>query len=289
MRILAKNILPEGREMKKLLVAVDFSQGSIHALKYAIILANRIKADVTMLWVDDQIGELNLYKGSRVNYRKEDRESFEELLTDHKGQLTEGKLDYKLRRGKVYKEVAFVADQINADLVIVGSHGVSGYEQYWIGSNAYRIVTHSACPVITIRSDYSLEKNMDTIVFPVDNTTSTAQKALAVKKFAKAASMKVLILQLYKTNLKSIRRKVDEYTHKAEACFKDSGVDYEIHCLETYNPSSSILSFARKKGADIIAIMTEQETTAASVMMGTLAQQLVNHADCPVFNVQSKS
>lgn len=173
-------------------------------------------------------------------------------------------------------------------MVIVGSHGVSGYEQYWIGSNAYRIVVHAPCPVISVRCDFPADKELNRIVLPIDNTGSTVQKALSVSRLAKAANAEVLMLQLYKTNLKSIRRKVDEYTHQAEAYFRDSDINYEIKCLETYNPSSSIIGFARKSKADMIAIMTEQDTTAANVMMGTLAQQLVNHSELPVFNVQSK-
>ncbi len=267
---------------------MDLSQGSLHALKYAVGLANQMGAGLTMMWVDDQIGELNLYKGSKINYRKDDRKNFDELVREYSPLMGKGKLDYKLKHGKVYKEIAFYAGQNDIDLVIVGSHGVSGFEQYWIGSNAYRIVTHAPCPVISVRCSFTADKPLKRIVFPVDNTGSTSQKSDSVSRLAAACGAEVLVLQLYKTNLKTIRRKVDEYTHKAEASFRNADVAYSVHCLETHNPTSSIMSFARKMKADLIAIMTEQDTSEANVMMGTIAQQLVNHSEWPVLSVQSK-
>ena len=139
-----------------------------------------------------------------------------------------------------------------------------------------------------MRCSFTADKPLKRIVFPVDNTGSTSQKSDSVSRLAAACGAEVLVLQLYKTNLKTIRRKVDEYTHKAEASFRNADVAYSVHCLETHNPTSSIMSFARKMKADLIAIMTEQDTSEANVMMGTIAQQLVNHSEWPVLSVQSK-
>ena len=67
--------------------------------------------------------------------------------------LKAGEFNYKIRKGKVHVEIANQAKYSDAMLVIAGTHGVTGFEEFWIGSNAYRIVTYAPCPVITVRTN----------------------------------------------------------------------------------------------------------------------------------------
>jgi hypothetical protein len=69
-----------------------------------------------------------------------------------------------------------MAKMTDADLIIAGTHGVTGFEQYWIGSNAYRIVSYAPCPVITVRFDFDFDNDIRNVVLPIDATPDTRQK-----------------------------------------------------------------------------------------------------------------
>ena len=123
--------------MKSLLVAIDFSRNAIHALEYALVYANQLNADVSMIWVDNCAGPdlaIDLHDGEA---RHESREMFKEILAKYDRKTELGTLNYKLSKGKVFEEISKYARKIEADLIFTGTHGVTGFEEYWIGSNAY--------------------------------------------------------------------------------------------------------------------------------------------------------
>ena len=131
--------------MKQIIVAIDFSKTSINALAFGIHLANKAKADVQMVWVDNTTSDEVVFEGAHED-RNEKVAMLKELQDKYAKNLKNGKLDYKTRKGKVYIEIAQQAKSVNADLIIAGTHGISGFEEFWIGSNAYRIVTNAPCP-----------------------------------------------------------------------------------------------------------------------------------------------
>ena len=160
--------------MKQIIVAIDFSKTSMNALAYGIHIGNKAKADVQMVWVDNTTSEEVVFEGFAHEERNEKVALLKELQEKYSKSLKGGKLDFKTRKGKVYIEIAQQAKSTNADLIIAGTHGVSGFEEFWIGSNAYRIVTNAPCPLITLRHDFKVG-DIHKIVIPIDSSQETRQ------------------------------------------------------------------------------------------------------------------
>jgi nucleotide-binding universal stress UspA family protein len=272
--------------MKTLLVAIDFSKNSIHALEYAILYADKLGADVYMIWVDNSLGpDLMIDKPDRAS-RQESRELFKEILKNYRQKNKGKKLDYRLSKGKVYEEISKFATKINADLIFTGTHGVTGFEEYWIGSNAYRIVTHAPCPVITIRPNFKFRKEILNILMPIDNTLQSSRKVYVTADIAMAFGAEVQILAVHTSNLGSLKKQVDKHLKTAMACLDKNGIRYRVHEISTNNVTQDTIDFAIRENVDLVAIMTEQETTQANVFLGTFARQLVNNCPVPVMSVR---
>ena len=274
--------------MNDIIVAIDFSKGSIHALDYAIDFANHVQSDVMMVWVDGQANQDIAFSGAQPNeLRDEARSNMEEILNSKKDSLKNGKLAYKLRKGKVYQEIANQAKASNASLIIAGTHGVTGYEEFWIGSNAYRIVSYAPCPVITVRYDFDMSgEGIKSIVLPIDGTLDTRQKVPFTIKMAKAFGADIHILALYSTSIKTIQRKVDNSARQVQKMISDEGINHYLEKGLSENITNAAINYAIKVNADLIAIMTEQETTASNILLGPFAQQMVNHSPVPVLSIQ---
>ncbi|HOI86486.1 MAG TPA: universal stress protein [Lentimicrobium sp.] len=275
--------------MKEIVVAIDFSKGSLHALDYAIEFANHVKSNIMMVWVDSHTNQDFAFSAEVNEFREEAVKNMDEILKEKKGKLKHGKLSYKLRKGKVYQEIANQAKYNDASLIIAGTHGVTGYEEFWIGSNAYRIVSYAPCPVITVRYDFNIQRDgIKTIVLPVDSTLDTRQKVPFSVEVAKAFNADIHILALYSTTIKAVQRKVDNYARQVQKYIGDSGVNHQLESLQADNITNVAIEYARRVDADLIAIMTEQETTASNILLGPFAQQMVNHSPIPVLSIQPK-
>ena len=272
--------------MKNLLVAIDFSKNAIHALEYALMYANQLDAEVSMIWVDNVSGpDLAIDKHER-GARQESKELFLEIVEKYTEKYKKGKLAYKLSKGKVYEEISKYARKIQADLIFTGTHGVTGYEEYWIGSNAYRIVTHSPCPVITLRQDFSFGKKVKKILMPIDSTSQSSRKVFTTAEIASAFGSEIQVLALHTSSLGSLKRQVDRHLRTVTDHLDKKGIQYQVNELETKNLTQNTCDFATENKADLVAIMTEQETTQANVFLGTFARQLVNNCPVPVLSVR---
>ena len=273
--------------MNQIIVAIDFSKTSLHALKYAIFLANWMKSNVVMAWVDNLISPESVLLDNFPDVREDAKKNLEDVLEQHKGLLTTGELTYKLRRGKVYYEVAQLARQTEAKLIVTGTHGVSGFDEFLIGSNAYRIVCNSPCPVVTIRPQYDFTPGIRNIVLPIDETKNSCLKAPFTAMMAKTFGATVHILSLYSTPLKALNQKVDNCVDDIRKNFSEQGIPCTVKSTVADNVSHSTLGFAEQVGAEMIAITTEQETALSSVLLGQYAQHMVNNSPVPVLTVNS--
>ena len=273
--------------MKKIIVAIDFSKTSLNALEYALMIAGKAGADVLMAWVDNTVSDESMYEGSPAEERKEKVNLFKEIQAEFKDRLPNNKIEYKTKRGKVYTEIANLAKAVDCDLIIAGTHGVSGFEEFWIGSNAYRIVTHTPVPVITLRLDFK-PGEIKRIVLPIDSSQETRQKVPFATQMASLFNSEIHVLSLYTTNFKSVKKRVDNYAEQAVNFIRERKIRYKTKALESDNVTKTTIEYSTGVNADLIAIMTEQETTTANLFLGPYAQQMVNHSPIPILSVRSK-
>ncbi|MCX6271986.1 MAG: universal stress protein [Bacteroidetes bacterium] len=274
--------------MKKIISAIDFSKCSVHALEYAIQIANEVGADVTMVWVDTSTtGDYEMSIFNR-ELRYEVKSQFLELMEKYQPMMKSGELSFKLRKGKVYQELANHAKYDDADLLVAGSHGVSGFEKYWIGSNANKIVSYSPCPVITMRFAYPIKGGIGKIVIPIDSTLETRQKIPFTVKLARIFGSEIHILAIYTSTVLAVQRKVDSYVQQTIAYMRKEGLNFVVEAVQADNITNSIIKYAESVDADLISIMTEQETSAANLLLGPYAHQMVNNSSIPVLTLQAE-
>lgn len=274
--------------MKRLIiVAIDFSKNSQHALEYAVIIANTVSADVMLVWVDKPESDESLYSNEVTEIRQEAKKRMEDWVHRYQPKLKGGKISFKLRKGKVYKEIANMAKYHDAYLVLAGAHGVSGFEAFWIGSNANKIVANCECPVITIRDSFNVKKGIRKVIMPIDNSASTRQKVPFAMEFAKSFCSEIHVLELFSSNLKSIQSQVISYGNQVTKYLQENNVKCVVDSIKAENNTLATIKYAEEVGADLIIIMTEQESSG-NFILGPYAQQMVNNSPIPVMSVHPK-
>lgn len=273
--------------MSKIIVATDFSESSNNALLHAISIAEHCGSDLCMVWVKKSESEKDTFD-PKSDPDKKVIAKFEELVETYGGQLSKNKLTYKIRSGKVYKEIVDEATESKAMLIVTGTHGASVFVEFWIGSNANRIISLATCPVLTIRAGVDIERPLKRILLPIDSTMETRQKAnfsgfLALKHHAE-----IRVVSVYSSTLKDVKTKVDSYAHQVCEFFEKEGVKFTTDAIKVEHFANDILAYAQKTEANLIALMKDQEYTASNLWMGPYTQQIVNRSTIPVLVVQSK-
>jgi nucleotide-binding universal stress UspA family protein len=271
--------------MQPIIVAIDFSNTSIHALEYAISMANKMKSDIHLVWVDKVYPQESVYPDTSNDSRNEAKKRLEELIAHYSPTLVRGiSLDYKMKRGRIYREVDNMARLVEAELIVTGAHGISGYEEFWIGSNAYRIVTSAINPVITVRHDFPIRKRIARILVPMDGSMETLQKIPFVVKLALLFKSEVHLVTTHNTHLKSIQRITEKISQKAIAHLQKHQITLIEDSIVANDLTKAVLNYAEKVDADLIAIMTEQEAPA-NILLVAQAQQLINQSPIPVLSI----
>ena len=169
-------------------------------------------------------------------------------------------------------------------MIVTGAHGISGYEEFWIGSNAFKIVTYASYPIITVRNDYTVRDSMKKILVPIDSSLETLQKLPIVAKLATLFNSKVHLVVTHYTHLKSIQKIAMKYADQAEHYLKKNNVNYVTDEIVTNDITKAVIAYATQLKVDLIGIMTEQETPV-NILLGPHAQQLINQSPIPVLSL----
>ncbi len=265
--------------MNNIIVGIDFSKGSLCALGLAIDIANKWDSNVIMLWV-------NTGRNKNEEEINASKEKLNSLVTLYRDKLKKDhELIPKIRSGRVHQEIAEEAKESKALMLIVGTHGASGYEKRWIGSNAVRTITLVNVPVISIRDGFNFDKKLEHIVLPIDSSNDTRQKVPFTAEMAKIFGAKICILGLYSSKIQSMRNSVDIYVGQIEKFLGEEHIPYSVDFIEAENLTTETLKYATEINADLIAIMSEQEKTLTNFFMGSFAQQMVHSSPIPVLTI----
>jgi nucleotide-binding universal stress UspA family protein len=271
--------------MDLIIVGIDFSESSINCLEHALSIARKADADVLMVWVSIPSIAKKLLTEKETDLDKVIEGKFQDLVSKYQPTLLSGKITFTIRKGKVYKEIAKLAKEKDADLILVGTHGTSGYDPFWIGSNANKLISIAHCPVITIRLGVDIKRDLKKIVLPLDDTRETRQKVAITTDIAQFFGAEVHILGIYTSSVDHYRNLIDSYCNQVVKHFVKHRVKYVVEKIEASNVTKATIDYAMKVDANLVTIMTEQTTSAMNLWLGPFAQQMVNQSPIPVLSV----
>ncbi|HEY4644558.1 MAG TPA: universal stress protein [Bacteroidota bacterium] len=141
--------------LNHILVPIDFSAYSKYALQYAIPLARKFQADLLLVYVveptvypaDFSIGQVG-YPSVEEELRSKGAEELSKLIEE---QIPSGVKARKIvRTGKPYLEILDAARTEQADMIVIATHGHSGFEHLLFGSTAEKVIKKAGCPVVVI-------------------------------------------------------------------------------------------------------------------------------------------
>lgn len=277
---------------RNILIPTDFSQLAGDALEIAGSLARKYDAALTILHVRE-----NTHNNVIPIHPEEEfmsiNNTYDNIARERLTQLAEStsrkwgvQVSPILSVGNVTSEIRQLMKTDTVDMIVMGTHGVKGIEEFFVGSNAYRTVNSVDCPVLTAQK--MIHDEFKTIVVPVDDSMHSREKLPHAASLAKAYNAKIKLLSLHRSededdvfHMRKIEDQVLNY-------FQNEGVECDKHEVNTRNLASEIIHFANYMDASLIVIMSEQEKSITGMLLGPYSQQVVNHSPIPVLTIKPK-
>jgi nucleotide-binding universal stress UspA family protein len=275
--------------IQNILIPVDFLPASESAMEYGALLAKAVGADILLLHIME----------SEHTYPKEwfmnVRPVAGVIRKKVSGKLGEYARDIINKYGVSVKSITAVGKPANKiaeivalrdiDLIVMGTHGVSGFEELFVGHNAHKVVNLSPCPVITVREGFKTQ-GIKTIVLPIDESLHSRQKVFKVLPIASACQSVVHVLGIIQGNDNAGVAKLNIKINSVEKEVKKNGLKCIRKVVKGDNVAIEAMNYAYEVKADLLSIMTDHESDLPGAFMGAFAHQIVNHSKVPVMSIK---
>jgi len=137
---------------KKILVPLDGSEYSLHALEKAIQIAKKFDGKITLINVYS-VGSFNVTPSQVFNYVLEMQKTGKIILSEGEKKVKDEGVQVEtfLKEGHIVEEIIKKARESNFDLIVIGAKGISKIKEILLGSVSYGVTSHAPCPVLIVK------------------------------------------------------------------------------------------------------------------------------------------
>lgn len=257
--------------VKKILVPTDFSKVGDTAIEHAVAVARAIGAEICVLHIIENKKQLS-----------EAKMKLQEVIDKVTG-ANDLKMTSIVRIGSIFEDIDSVANEIEASLIIMGTHGLRGM-QFLTGSRALKIVTHSSVPFIIVQEKGIKATGYDDIVVPLDLHKETKQKLSLVADMAAYFNSKVHLISPGEDD-DFLKKQLDRNINYAKSFLEEKGISFTVKIAEETSSAfvKAVIRHAVTVEADLISIMNFYENSLMGILGGGYEQQMItNEPQIPV-------
>jgi nucleotide-binding universal stress UspA family protein len=267
-------------EHKKLIVVPwDFTTVAEHALAHAVKISRMVGNEICLLHIVDNGIALKEENQKKVQLKQ---------LVEENSKKFNVPITYHLSKGSIFSAIADYANEKEASLVVMGTHGMKGMQKL-TGSWALKVIVKSKIPFIVVQDAPVDQERYHNIVFPVDYRGENKEKMKIAIFMGKYFDSKIHILVSVSSDI-NLTKKTNTNLNFSVKYLIQNNIDYEIHEVPRGNFAQQTIDFAQKINADLILIMTTKNITVADYVMGASEQYMIaNSSKIPVCCVNPKA
>lgn len=296
--------------LKSLLVPLDGSEFSERTLRLAEALARATGATLHLVHVHVPHPPDHFLSNTQFHYEGLDLEEYEERhRAEERSYLAEveGRIDphvpshAALLEGNVAEEIAAHAERVDADLVLITTHGHTGVSRMWLGSVADALVRLTTTPLLVIHpgqgghvpADVSSFKH---VMVPVDGSDLSAAILAPAADLAEASGAELTLVHvvnasavlgarifpLLPDDIAPAMAKAAEHLEERAEALRTRGLTVHVHVEEHESPGRAIAAIADKLGADVIALATHGYGGLKRALLGSVADKVLRSSPLPI-------
>lgn len=276
------------KEEFRILIPTDYSESADYALEIGITLAQRADAETHILHIEDIPEDwVKLVEKEKSNLYLSINEKLDQVkkqLSDREEKARNAgvKAHQFLEYNKSYRSILGHAENYNADLIVMGAHGLTGIQGLLIGSYTQKVLHRTNVPVLAVRKSEKVNP-LKKMTFVSDFSPKYVHCFDHVVRFAEAMDIK---LQLLFVNTPStfletpeINDRVAEYLKKAPG-----GLIEKTDVFNAYRFEAGLKDYCVRNEIDLISMMIYDKHHAWRVLGGTI-EDMINNLELPVLGI----
>lgn len=246
--------------MKKIIVPIDFSSCSKNALHNAIVLAERMSMELVILHSYilpmASVDGTPLMVGSMIDDLEEASKNNLDNFLKKIPKLSRVKHTTVITAGVVLDGIRGVMKREDVDFVVMGTHGASGLQRAFLGSNAYSVVKNVNCPVIALPEDADITK-MKKIAMSGDYKKTPAAHCIEpIIALSQAFFAHIYIIHIDQD--KNLDHDEVEMAKSLQKYLKK--VKHSFHFKRDYDVEEGLLSFVKEEKIDLLTMISRHHS-----------------------------
>ena len=277
--------------VRSILFPTDLSDCAEDAFSHAAFLADRFDATLHVLHVREDPGFPPSDWADSLQITVEDvAEDLGMPLAPEADPLDLIDIEHaEVEASDVASAILHHASGVEADLIVMGTHGRSGLERAVVGSVAESVLRHARCPVFTVGpAPGGVPWALRRVLVAVQETEPMPPQARWAAVLARAYGARIDLLRVVAPSLlapgaSGPARRASHDLRLIEEALVASGVEHVVSRVREGDPAGAILEVAREIGADLIAMGTHGREGVRRAVLGSVCESVVRRAPCPVF------
>ena len=296
---------------KTILVPLDASDFSEQAIPVASRLADAMDAELHLVHVhvprspeivlaDAQLGlgtvDLDAWDRERREQSRAYIEGKAHLLTTEALEVRPAWLE-----GRFAEAFDAYANRVKADLIVMTSHGHTGFHRFWLGSSADELIRTTRVPILLMHPEGDdesapVEPSFRTILIPLDGSTESTSVIYPATMIARATGARLVLFHAVSSDdliggpiLPVLINSVDEGLERAKEHLdrraeqlRDSGLDVTVAVAHGQLPARAIQAAAEDHEADLVAMSTHGYGGVRRFILGSVTDKVLRTCGLPL-------
>lgn len=272
--------------MKNIIVGIDFSPNSENALRHAIAVAIKSEGTLHLIHVKPQKSSSIFGSKEEQAIAKNIEKRLQQLTEDAIREAPMCMVQNVILQGKPPIEILRYAHNLQDAMIVVGTHGTSGFDEKQVGSNTLRIVSESKVPVLSVRENINIGRDLTQILVPIDESFETLQKMKYAVLFAELFNAKLIILGTYTSTSRESKHVINVQLGHARSMAHKANVRCEVRTVTiTENTTMALVEYAKQADVNLVIVMREEEEEFFDFWMGTTTRRLISVSPMPLLIV----
>ena len=272
--------------MKNILVPIDFSDCSLHALDTAQLFAKKTKARLHVMHVLEPILGLqasHFQEAELLTARQLALQSAHAKLNELMSTTSHTNYEVIVVEQQLITAISDYCEAQQIDLIIMGSFGLSGVKEYLIGSNTQKVIRKIHATTLVVKKAMT-ELELNSVIFASDFDTREIEALLKFKAFIMPFAPKVHLVHINEDPFFGSPYVVIKEAMK-QAALRFAPLEVETHIFRELTVDKGIRALSEQLDADLIGISNHVKRPLKRIFSGSNVEALVNHAEAPVLSI----
>lgn len=252
-------------EKNLIMVTWDFTQKNVYAIEHAVQMSSMLKGEIAVVHIVKKEDEI---PDAKKRMTEEVKKKFSDPAIN---------FSFVVRSGSIFHTIAELATELNALMVVMGTHGITGMQKF-LGSWALKVIASSKAPFIVVQESPKSE-GMKNVILPINYKRETKECVAWTSFFSRKFGSKFHLFRA-KYQDSNFRKGLDSNMFFITKYFTSKGIRFESQLASGEEDfGKATIQYAKSVDADAIMLMTTRDIGFTDYVMGAQEQYIIANSE----------